>query len=545
MEPHQSAGITNPLSHEVARRRTFAIISHPDAGKTTLTEKLLLYAGAVDLAGAVRARKTQHQVTSDWMALEQERGISVTVSALEMDYLGYRINLLDTPGHQDFSEDTYRTLMAVDSAVMVLDSAKGIEPQTLKLFHACRLRRLPILTFVNKLDRPGRDPLELLDEIEQVLGMAAAPMNWPIGSGPTFQGVYEFQSRRVLRFQRTEHGQRKAPVTVTDLHDPALAALIGDDLCHDLREQTELLIGAGTVFDRERFCAGELTPVFFGSALTNFGVASFFEALLALAPPPQPRLAGAGMIAPTNEAFSGFVFKIQANMNLRHRDRMAFLRVCSGRFYKDIMVYHPRRHQNVRLSRAYRLFARERETITEAFPGDVIGISNPGLFAIGDTLSAGQRWCFEAIPRFEPEHFATLHNVDIAKHKQFAKGVAQLEEEGAIQVLFASASPRREPLLAAVGELQFDVVVARLREEYGVSTRIERLPFAHARWIEAEAAAIEHMTWPTQGVLRCRDREGQVVALFASPWVMAYCQEKNPAIRFMEMTGTSIEPKES
>jgi len=537
MEPHQSAGITNHLSHEVARRRTFAIISHPDAGKTTLTEKLLLYAGAVDLAGAVRARKTQHPVTSDWMALEQERGISVTVSALEMDYLGYRINLLDTPGHQDFSEDTYRTLMAVDSAVMVLDSAKGIEPQTLKLFHVCRLRRLPILTFVNKLDRPGRDPLELLDEIEQVLGMAAAPMNWPIGSGPTFQGVYEFQSRRVLRFQRTEHGQRKAPVTVTDLHDPALAALIGDGLCQDLREQTELLIGAGTVFDRERFLAGELTPVFFGSALTNFGVASFFETLLTLAPPPQPRLAGADAVAPTNEAFSGFVFKIQANMNPRHRDRMAFLRVCSGRFYKDIMVYHPRRHQNVRLSRAYRLFARERETITEAFPGDVIGIINPGLFAIGDTLSAGQRWRFEAIPRFEPEYFATLHNVDIAKHKQFAKGVAQLEEEGAIQVLFASESLKREPLLAAVGELQFDVVEVRLREEYGVATRVERLPFTHARWIAAEAEAIEHMIWPTQGVLRCRDREGQVVALFASPWAMAYCQEKNPAIRFMEMTG--------
>jgi peptide chain release factor 3 len=347
-----------------------------------------------------------------------------------------------------------------------------------------------------------------------------------------------------LRFQRTEHGQRKAPVTVTDLHDPTLAALIGDDLCHDLREQTELLIGAGTVFDRERFLAGELTPVFFGSALTNFGVAPFFEALLALAPPPQPRRAGAGAVAPTNAAFSGFVFKIQANMNPRHRDRMAFLRVCSGRFYKDIMVYHARRQQNVRLSRAYRLFARERETITEAFPGDVIGIINPGLFAIGDTLSAGQPWRFEAIPRFEPEHFATLHNVDIAKHKQFAKGVAQLEEEGAIQVLFATESARREPLLAAVGELQFDVVVARLQEEYGVSTRVERLPFAHARWIAAEAEAIEPMIWPSQGVLRCRDRAGQVVALFASTWTMTYCQEKNPAIRFMEMTGTSVEHKE-
>ena len=545
MVPHPSAGSTDPLSHEVARRRTFAIISHPDAGKTTLTEKLLLYGGAVDLAGAVRARKTQHQVASDWMALEQERGISVTVSALEMDYLGYRINLLDTPGHQDFSEDTYRTLMAVDSAVMVLDSAKGIEPQTLKLFHVCRLRRLPILTFVNKLDRPGRDPLELLDEIEHVLGMAAAPINWPIGSGPSFQGVYEFQSRRVLRFERTEHGQRQAPVTVTDLHDPALEALLGDDLCHDLREQTELLTGAGTAFDRERFLAGELTPVFFGSALTNFGVAAFFEALLDLAPAPQPRLAGAGVVAPTDEAFSGFVFKIQANMNPRHRDRMAFLRICSGRFYKDMMVHHARRHQNVRLSRAYRLFARERETITEAFPGDVIGIINPGLFAIGDTLSAGEHGCFEAIPRFEPEHFATLLNVDIAKHKQFAKGVAQLEEEGAIQVFFASDRPRREPILAAVGELQFDVVVARLQEEYGVSTRVERLPYVHARWLAAEAEAIEHMIWPTQGSLRCRDRANQVVALFASPWAMAYCQEKNPAIRFLETTGTSVEQKDS
>jgi len=537
MDPDSSSGIPDTLRHEVARRRTFAIISHPDAGKTTLTEKCLLYGGAVELAGAVRARKTQRQATSDWMAMEQERGISVTVSALEMDYRGYRINLLDTPGHQDFSEDTYRTLMAVDSAVMVLDSAKGIEPQTLKLFHVCRLRRLPILTFVNKLDRPGRDPLDLLDEIEQVLGMAAVPLNWPIGSGPTFHGVYEFQSRRVLRFQRTAHGQHKAPVMMTDLHDPTLAALIGDDLCHGLREQAELLMGAGTAFDGERFLAGELTPVFFGSALTNFGVASFFEALLDLAPPPQPRLGSAGPIAPTHQAFSGFVFKIQANLNPRHRDRMAFLRICSGRFHTDMVAYHPRLDRQVHLSRAYRLFARAREPIAEAFPGDVIGLINPGLFAIGDTLSAGKPWRFEALPRFPPEHFGTLHNDAVSKHKQFAKGLAQLEEEGAIQVLFARASRRREPLLAAVGELQFDVVVARLREEYGVVGRVERLPFTCARWLEGEPAAIEHMTWPTRGVLRCQDRAGRLVALFASPWTLEFCQEKNPAIRFMEMSG--------
>ena len=541
MDPHRSSETTDQLRHEVARRRTFAIISHPDAGKTTLTEKFLLYAGAVELAGAVRARKTQRQATSDWMALEQERGISVTVSALEMDYRGYRINLLDTPGHQDFSEDTYRTLMAVDSAVMVLDSAKGIEPQTLKLFHVCRLRRLPILTFVNKLDRSGRDPLDLLDEIEHVLGMAAAPMNWPIGDGPTFQGVYEFQSRRVLRFQRTEHGQRKAPVTVTDLHDPVLAEILGDAPWHDLREQTDLLMGAGEVFDRERFLAGELTPVFFGSALTNFGVAPFFETLLTLAPPPQPRFAGADVVEPSNEAFSGFVFKIQANMNPRHRDRMAFLRICSGRFDKDMLAYHPRLDRNVRLTRAFRLFARERESIAEAFPGDVIGLINPGLFAIGDTLNAGESWRFEAIPRFQPEYFAILHNDDLTKYKQFAKGLAQLEEEGAIQVFFVCDSPRREPLLAAVGELQFDVVVARLREEYGVSARVERLPFSCARRIMGEAAAIEQIIWPTHGVLRCQNQAGQLVVLFAATWALEYCQEKNPAIQFMDMTGTPVE----
>ncbi len=372
-----STNVIDNLQQGVARRRTFAIISHPDAGKTTLTEKLLLYAGAVNQAGSVRARKNQRAATSDWMAMEQQRGISITSTVLQFEYKDCVFNLLDTPGHRDFSEDTYRTLMAADSAVMVLDSAKGIEPQTKKLFEVCRQSNLPILTFINKLDHVGRDPLELLDEIEQVLNLRVSPLNWPIGSGEAFQGVFDLQAQQVLLFERTVHSQYRAPVKVTDLADPLLAETIGERACQRLREDAELLAGAGAPFDREAFLAGTLTPVFFGSALNNFGVEPFLAALVALAPSPRPRESDRGWIAPTSPAFSGIIFKIQANMDPQHRDTMAFLRVCSGRFEKDMLVHHPRLGRKVRMSRPHRLFARDRETVDEAYPGDVIGFSNP------------------------------------------------------------------------------------------------------------------------------------------------------------------------
>ena len=520
------------LAREVARRRTFAIISHPDAGKTTLTEKLLLYAGAVDLAGAVRARSTQRHATSDWMDMERQRGISITATALQFDYEGDRFNLLDTPGHQDFSEDTYRTLMAVDSAVMVLDAAKGIEPQTRKLFAVCRQRRIPILTFINKLDHEGRDPLDLLDEIERTMGIVAAPLNWPIGQGSTFQGVYDLAWGRVLRFERTVHGQHRAPVRIAGLHDPVLEASIGGEACARLRDEVALLEGAGAAFDRPAFLDGRLTPVFFGSALTNFGVEPFMRALRALAPPPGPRASDRGLVQPTDAAFAAFVFKVQANMDPRHRDRMAFLRICAGRFEKGMTVQHARLGRRVSLTRPYRLFARERETVEEAYPGDVVGVVNPGLFTVGDTLYTGEPLAFDAIPRFPPEHFAVLRRPPLSRYKQFHTGVEQLEEEGVIGVLHALDRARGEPILAAVGDLQFDVVVARLRAEYGVETSTDRLPYTHARWITGDPAAVSGMRWTSRGVLRAVDRQGQPVALFSSVWELEYCVKENPEVRF-------------
>ena len=518
------------LSREVLRRRTFAIISHPDAGKTTLTEKLLLYAGALHLAGAVQARAHQRRATSDWMALEQARGISITSTMLQFEYQGMLVNLLDTPGHQDFSEDTYRTLMAVDSAVMVLDSAKGIEPQTKKLFTVCRRRGIPILTFINKMDQPGRHPFELLDEIEQTLGMTAVPFNWPIGEGAGFQGLYDLRERHVLFFQRTAHNQRRAPMQVEAFPHPSLAATLAEAY-GPLQEEIALVTGAGTSFDRPRFLAGELTPVFFGSALTNFGVEPFLNAFLQLAPPPGPRLSGQRLVQPTDEAFTGFVFKIQANMDPQHRDRMAFLRVCSGRFEKDMMVYHARLGRKIRMTRPHRLFGRDRETIDEAYPGDVVGLVNPGLFAIGDTLCSTGSLAFDPIPQFSPECFGVLHSTDISKYKQFQKGLAQLEEEGVMQVFLAPDHARREPILAAVGELQFDVVVSRLQNEYGVTARVERLPYTCARWISGDPEKIARVYWPMD-TLRLVDRSGRSVMLFASERLLAYCMKENPDIQF-------------
>jgi peptide chain release factor 3 len=532
--PSRALEADEPLAGEVGRRRTFAIISHPDAGKTTLTEKLLLYGGAVNLAGSVTARKAQRHAASDWMAIERERGISISSTVLTFPYRDRQVNLLDTPGHQDFSEDTYRTLTAVDSAVMVLDAARGIEPQTLKLFEVCRARRVPIFTFINKLDRPGRHPLDLLDEIERVLGLNTCPLTWPIGDGVDFRGLYDLRSRTVHLFERTEHGARRAPVRVAALADPALDAAVGGTLAARLREEVELVELAGSAFDLDRVLAGELTPVSFGSALTNFGVQLFLDAFVEYAPAPAPRATNLAVIEPDDSVFSGFVFKIQANMDPRHRDRVAFLRVCSGTFRRDMEVWHPRSRRRVRLAPPLRLFGQEREVVEEAHAGDVIGIINPGLFAIGDTVSEREIGAFPPLPRFQPEHFAALQATQADKYKQFLKGLSQIEEEGAIQLFYPVSSGRREPILAAVGALQFDVVRARLAAEYGVETRLEPLPYSLARWVEGPPAEIAALG-TGRGRMRTEDRAGQPVILFTTAWDLRYAEENASDVRFHDI----------
>ena len=536
-----SATVTSAIASanvraEVARRRTFAIISHPDAGKTTLTEKLLLYGGAVNLAGSVSARKTQRHAASDWMAMERERGISISSTVLAFPYQGCQLNLLDTPGHQDFSEDTYRTLTAVDSAVMVLDAARGIEPQTLKLFAVCRERRTPVFTFVNKLDRPTRHPLELLDEIERVLGLRTYPLNWPIGDGPDFRGVYDRASSSVHLFERTQHGAHRAPVHVTGLDDPALIAVLGAERTAKLREDLDLLDLAGTPFDHEAVLTGDLTPVCFGSALTNFGVALFLDAFVKLTPAPGPGLTSQGAVSPDSANFSGFVFKIQANMDPRHRDRVAFLRVVSGTFERDMEVWHPRSRRTVRLSRPMRLFGQEREVVDDAYAGDVVGLINPGTFAIGDTVSSADIGEFPPLPRFQPEHFALLRHTQADRYKQFLKGLRQIEEEGAIQLFYPVDSGRREPILAAVGALQFDVVRYRLEAEYNVATILEPLGYSAARWVEGDPAAIALLAG-SRGRLRAEDRDGRSVVLFTTAWDLRFAEEHAAGVTFVPLSG--------
>jgi len=518
---------------EIRRRRTFAIISHPDAGKTTLTEKLLLYGGAIDLAGSVSARKNQRKSTSDWMALEQQRGISITSTVLQFEYDGHVLNLLDTPGHQDFSEDTYRTLMAADSAVMLIDNARGVEPQTKKLFHVCRQRGIPIFTFINKLDRPGLEPLELLAEIEEVLGIGCVAVNWPIGDGPDFRGVYDRRSQEVHLFDRTEHGSRRAPVRATDLSDPSLERLLGPTRYTKLRDEIELLDGAGEELDQGRVDRGEMSPVFFGSAATNFGVELFLEAFTGMAPGPAARPAEDRQIEPEEPEFRGFIFKIQANMDPNHRDRIAFMRIVSGRFERDMAVQNPRLGRQVRLTRPQKLFAQDRILMEEAYPGDIVGLTNPGAFAIGDTLYTGAPVRFQGIPRFLPEQFAVLRNLKIDKYKQFQKGIEQLGEEGVVQVFYDVDAARREPILAAVGRLQFEVVQFRLRSEYGVETVLEGTPFRHVRWLDGDAEALKTMRW-FQGSRRVADNDGAPAGLFDGDWSLNYMQEQHPKVRFLE-----------
>jgi len=524
--PEQSiASLASDLEREVARRRTFAIISHPDAGKTTLTEKLLLYAGAIELAGAVRGRKARRHATSDWMALEQERGISITAAALEFELEGRRMSLIDTPGHKDFSEDTYRALIASDSVVMVIDAANGVEEQTRKLFEVSKRHRLPILTFINKLDRPARDPLELLDDLERTLGIAAAPVNWPVGSAELFRGVYDIPRKHLLLYERESQGQFRAPVDIASLDDPHAKELIGDSVYAHFKESLDVIGAAGTPYDVAEYRAGRQTPVFFGSALTNFGLEPFLRALVELAPPPQPRESDEGLVSPTDERFTGFVFKMQANMDPRHRDRVAFVRVCSGRFTKDMTIFNSRGEKPLRASRAYRFFGRDRETINEAYAGDILGLVNPGQFSIGDTLHTGAPLKYSGVPRFPAEHFGRARLQD-TRYKQFDDGIRQLEEEGLMQVFFVEGQ-RREPIVGVVGALQLDVITSRLGTEYGVDVKIDAAPFAAARWVADPDVRIPPLGG---GAVVAFDREERRVILFASEWEVQYFERQHPEV---------------
>ncbi|MGB3309711.1 MAG: peptide chain release factor 3 [Nodosilinea sp.] len=526
-----AAEISADIADAVDQRRNFAIISHPDAGKTTLTEKLLLYGGAIQEAGAVKAKRAQRSATSDWMELEQQRGISITSTVLQFAYGGYTINLLDTPGHQDFSEDTYRTLAAADNAVMLEDAAKGLEPQTLKLFEVCRMRGLPIFTFFNKMDRPAREPLELLDEIEQRLGLETYAVNWPIGMGDRFRGVFDRRHRQIHLFERSTHGKRAAKDTVLDLGDPRIEDLLDQDLYYQFKEELEVIEEIGPALDLEAVHAGQQTPVFFGSAMTNFGVQLFLDAFLDYALKPSARSSTLGEILPTSEDFSGFVFKLQANMDPKHRDRIAFVRVCSGKFEKDMVVSHARSGKSVRLSHPQKLFGQGRESLEEAYPGDVIGLNNPGVFAIGDTIYQGKRLEYEGIPCFSPEIFAYLKNPNPSKYKQFQKGVSELREEGAVQIMFSADESKRDPILAAVGQLQLEVVQYRMQNEYGVETRIEQLPYAVARWVDGGWEALDK-AGRLFNTVTVKDSWGRPVLLFRNEWNCQQIEADHPELKF-------------
>ncbi|MCH7226250.1 peptide chain release factor 3 [Haloferula sp. A504] len=518
------------LQREVARRRSFAIISHPDAGKTTLTEKFLLYGGALQLAGSVTARKNQRATTSDWMELEKQRGISVSSTVLQFDYKDRVINILDTPGHKDFSEDTYRVLTAVDAAVMVVDAGKGIESQTRKLFEVCRKRGVPIFTFMNKLDRPARPPLELLDELESVLGIDAIPLNWPLGDGPRFRGVFDREEKQVHLFERTPGGAFRAPESVNDISDPIVREKLDSDVYDQVTEELELLEGAGAGFDYEAVAAGELTPVFFGSAANNFGVQLLLDRFIELAPPPASRTSNGEEVAPTSEDFSAFVFKIQANMNPKHRDRVSFIRIVSGRFERDMNVIHTRTGEKVRLSNSMRLFAQDRETVDDAFAGDVAGLVGNHDFLIGDTLSSNKDIAFDEIPRFAPECFAYLHNASTAKFKRFRAGLAQMLKEGVVMEFQPlDTTGAYVPLLGAVGPLQFEVLQHRLQGEYDAETRIEHASWGFSRWMRKKEGETTPEDLPelSMDVKLVRDLHGHLVALIPSEWTLGTFTEKN------------------
>lgn len=525
-----SKTLSNEINQEVEKRRTFAIISHPDAGKTTLTEKLLLFGGAIRLAGSVKARKASRHATSDWMEIEKQRGISVTSSVMQFDYKGHRVNILDTPGHQDFSEDTYRTLTAADSAVMLIDVAKGVEAQTIKLFQVCRKRGIPIFTFINKLDREGQSPFDLMEEIERVLGIRSVPMNWPIGMGRDLCGIYDRMKDQVELFQGDDHDTISVR-KVADYRDPVIREMAGDYLADQLEQELELLDVAGDPFDFDKVRAGELTPVFFGSAVNNFGVQTFLENFLQLAPKPTSRMSKGGPVEPTDEKFSGYIFKIQANMNPAHRDRIAFLRICSGRFDRGMSVKHVRAGKDIKLSQPQQFLAQDRDIVETAYPGDIIGLFDPGIFRIGDSLGQGTSVEFDELPTFSPELFAKVTVKNALKHKQYQKGIDQLTEEGTIQV-FHTTGGFDETILGVVGQLQFEVFEYRMRAEYGVDIQLHRMPFQFARWIIDDK--IDPSKFRINSTL-VKDKKGNYVALFENEYAMRTAIERNPDTNFLEM----------
>ena len=523
------------LKEEISRRRTFAIISHPDAGKTTLTEKFLLYGGAIQLAGSVKGKKTARHAVSDWMEIEKQRGISVTSSVMQFEYQGYCINILDTPGHQDFSEDTYRTLMAADSAVMVIDAAKGIEPQTRKLFKVCAMRDIPIFTFINKLDREARNPFDLLEELEKEFGIGTYPVNWPIGCGVDFKGVFDRDRREILAFNEFHNGQNKLATIECDITDTArLDELLGPYQRQALVDDIELLDGASYEFDIEKVRHGKLSPVFFGSALTNFGVETFLENFLQMTTPPLPRKTIDGMVDPFDESFSAFVFKIQANMNKNHRDRIAFMRICSGKFQKDTEYLHVQEGKRIKLAQPQQMMAENREIIEEAYAGDIIGVFDPGIFSIGDTVcDPKMKVQFEGIPTFAPEHFAAIEQVDTLKRKQFVKGITQIAQEGAIQIFTELGGGMERVIVGVVGVLQFEVLEYRLKNEYGVAIRRSDLPYGYIRWIASRDADPKTMTL-TSDTKWVQDLKGNNLLLFASEWNIQWALERNEGLRLTE-----------
>ncbi|MGI6574811.1 MAG: peptide chain release factor 3 [bacterium] len=526
------------LDNKVKNRRTFAIISHPDAGKTTLTEKLLLFGGAIRLAGTVKGRKAKKFATSDWMEIEKQRGISVTSSVMQFSYRGHDINILDTPGHQDFSEDTYRTLFAADSAVMLIDAAKGVEAQTIKLFQVCRMQNIPIFTFINKLDRYGKEPLALLEELEQVLGIRSCPLNWPIGMGTDFFGIYDRKHERLELFQGDDKRQL-VPLNNGGIADPVVKQILSKEHYLKLEEDIELLDIAGDPFDREKIKRGELTPVFFGSALTNFGVQTFLDEFLRLAPAPKPRKSDSGLIDPVESEFSGFIFKIQANMNPAHRDRIAFLRICSGKFVRNMSVNHTRLGKKIKLSQPQQFLAQDRQIIEEAYPGDIIGLFDPGIFLIGDTLTEKSSFQFEKLPQFTPEHFAKVTTKDAMKHKQFYKGLYQLAEEGAVQIYKTFVHGIEEIIIGVVGELQFEVLQHRLQGEYGVDLVMQRLPYHFARWLRSDQK-IDPLKLSSFNCLYVKDQADNLVVLLPGEFDLRWMMEKNPGVRFLTINKEDV-----
>lgn len=513
------------LRTEIQARKTFAIISHPDAGKTTLTEKLLLFGGAIREAGSVKARKAERHATSDWMELERQRGISITSSALQFKYRGYVVNILDTPGHQDFSEDTYRTLTAADSAVMIIDAAKGVEAQTKKLFKVCRQRGIPIFTFINKFDREAKDPFDLLDEVEKVLGIESYAMNWPIGMGLEFKGIYDRHTGQVERFVAGSKKSSGKPPVSGALSEPEVREGIGSSLLEQLRQEIELLDLAGNSFSRERVDRGDVTPVFFGSALNNFGVPNFLHSFLELAPAPQPRLTSQGELQPETPSFSGYIFKIQTNMNAQHRDRIAFIRICSGRYERGMNVIHTRSHRRLRLAQPQQLFAQERTILDEAFAGDIIGVHDSGLLKIGDVLAEKDDLQFEAMPFFSPENFARLSIANALKRKQFIKGIQELQEEGAIHVFRDLQVGVEAPIIGVVGQLQFEVLEYRLREEYGVQVNMQNLPYEIVRWIDKDDRAMKLLSESSMSKV-VLDKEENYAVLLLDEWKANWLSER-------------------